>query len=449
MAHRASAVTANRAAVPAETGLPSAPAWLACSIWGIAAIFYLTGFYQRVSPAVMTTELMRDFHIGAKELGNLSGFYFYFYVVMQIPVGVLIDSWGARKLLVSGSFAAAAGTFLVGATTSFALACTGRAVIGIATAVAWLVVLRLATQWFRPERFAMLTGLGLCFGNLGALVAQVPLRLLIQSFGWRMVVMSSAAVIFAVGMLAWLLVRNDPAERGFRSYAPPELTAQRHEQFTTLLKGFKRIFGYRNTWLIFVAQGGLVGPIMTFTGLWGAPFLRARFGLPPTTAAAVCSVMIICWAVASPLCGHLSDRIGRRKPIYVGGAVLAAAGWLSMFYFKSLGLPGFIATAAVTSLATGAVIIGFAQGKESVPVKYSGAITGLINSGNMIGPMLLQPGIGWILDQKWSGQMADGLRVYGLDAFEAGFLLSVAWSLLTVLLLSLTTETRCQQAVYN
>ncbi|PWU05094.1 MAG: MFS transporter [Terriglobia bacterium] len=397
----------------------------------------------------MTTELMRDFHIGAKELGNLSGFYFYFYVVMQIPVGVLIDSWGARKLLVTGSFAAAAGTFLVGATTSFALACTGRAVIGISTAVAWLVVLRLATQWFRPERFAMLTGLGLCFGNLGALVAQVPLRLLIENFGWRTVMMASAGVILAVALLAWLLVRNDPAERGFRSYAPAELQAQKHEQFLTLLKGFKRIFGYRNTWLIFFAQGGLVGPIMTFTGLWGAPFLRARFGLPATTAAAVCSVMIICWAVASPICGHLSDRIGRRKPIYVGGAVTAAAGWLAMFYAGGLGLPAFIAIAALTSLATGAVIIGFALGKESVPVKFSGAITGLINSGNMIGPMLLQPGIGWILDQKWSGQMLNGLRVYGLDAFETGFLLSIGWSLVTVLLLSLTTETRCQQGVYN
>ena len=423
-----------------------APRWLSWSIWGIAALFYLTGFYQRVSPAVMTTELMRDFHIGAKDLGNLSGFYFYFYVVMQIPVGVLIDSCGARRLLVSGSLAAAAGTFLVGATTSFALACTGRAVIGIATAVAWLVVLRLATHWFPSERFAMLTGLGLCFGNLGALVAQVPLRLLIEDFGWRTVVMASASVILVVGFLAWALVKNDPADRGFRSYAPPELQAQKHERIASLAAGVRRIFAYRNTWLIFLAQGGLVGPIMTFTGLWGSPFLKARFGLPTTTAAAVCSVMIICWALASPICGHLSDRVGRRKPIYLGGAVVSAIGWLVMYYLNGLTLPAFIAVAAIVSLATGAVIIGFAHGKESVPLRYSGAITGLINSGNMIGPMLLQPGIGWVLDQRWGGQLVNGLRVYGVDAFQTGFLLSVAWSILTVLLLAFTRETNCRQS---
>jgi sugar phosphate permease len=393
----------------------------------------------------MTTELMRDFHISAKDLGNLSGFYFYFYVVMQIPVGVFIDSWGARKLLISGSLAAAGGTFLVGATTSFALACTGRAVIGIATAVAWLVVLRLATHWFSSERFAMLTGLGLCFGNLGALFAQVPLRLLIEQFGWRTVVMASASVILVVGLLAWALVKNDPTERGFRSYAPPELQAQKHEHIASLAVGVQRIFAYRNTWLIFFAQGGLVGPIMTFTGLWGAPFLKARFGLPTTTAAAVCSVMIICWALASPICGHLSDKVGRRKPIYVGGAVISAIGWLVMYYFNGLTLSAFIVVAAIVSLATGSVIIGFAHGKESVPIKYSGAITGLINSGNMIGPMLLQPGIGWVLDQRWSGQLVNGLRVYGVDAFQTGFLLSMTWSALTVFLLASTRETNCRQ----
>jgi MFS family permease len=185
---------------------------------------------------------------------------------------------------------------------------------------------------------------------------------------------------------------------------------------------------------------------MTFTGLWGSPFLKARFGLPTTTAAAVCSVMIICWALASPICGHLSDRVGLRKPIYLGGAVVSAIGWLVMYYLNGLTLPAFVAVAAIVSLATGAVIIGFAHGKESVPIKYSGAITGLINSGNMIGPMLLQPGIGWVLDQRWGGQLVNGLRVYGVDAFQSGFLLSVAWSILSVLLLAFTRETNCRQS---
>ena len=426
------------------TTAKSPPAWLAWSVWGIAAAFYLTGFYQRVSPAVMTGELMSAFGIGAKGLGNLAAFYFYFYVAMQIPTGILVDSWGARRLLIAGSISAAAGTLLFGVTSNYALACAGRAVVGGATAVGWLVLLKLATHWFAPRRFAMLSGLGLLFGNLGALGAQVPLRLGIEHFGWRAVVVGSAAAILVVCGLAWAAVRNDPAEMQFASYAPAALQQRDKQTIASVLAGFRRVFRYRNTWLIFFAQGGIVGPILSFTGLWGAPFLKVRYSLPPAEAAGVCSVMIVCWAVASPLSGALSDLIGRRKPIYWLGSVVSAAGWLVMFYAPGLPLTAFVGVAALTSLASGAVVLGFAYAKESVPVQFLGTISGAINIGNMIGPMLLQPGIGRILDQKWSGQVAAGLRVYGVDAFQAAFLLVATWSVAACLLIGLTRETHCK-----
>jgi len=426
----------------AET--PPAISWRSWLIWGIAALFYLTGFYQRVSPAVMTSELMRDFHLGAGSLGSLSAYYFYFYVAMQIPVGVLIDSWGARKLLFWGALSAAAGTFLFGSTSNFAVACAGRAIIGGATAAGWLVLLKLATHWFPARRFAMLSGLGLFFGNLGALVAQVPLRLLIEHFGWRTVVLGSAAILLGVWVLVWACVRNDPSDAGLESHAPVALRGREHRTVRALASGFRKVFGYRNTWLIFFAQGGIVGPILAFTGLWGTPFLKVRFGLPPARAAAVCSVMIVCWAVASPIAGALSDRIGRRKPIYLIGALLSGAGWTTMFYLNGLPLPAFVAVAAVTSLASGAVVLGFAYGKESVPVEFLGTISGTINIGNMIGPMLLQPAIGQMLERNWAGAMASGVRLYDLPAFHAAFLLIVSWAAISCLLISATTETFCK-----
>jgi MFS family permease len=421
------------------------PVWFSSLVWGIAALFYLTGFYQRVSPAVMTEELMRGFHISARELGNLSGFYFYAYVAMQIPTGVLVDSWGARKLLIWGSISAAAGTFLFGSTGSFALACLGRAIVGGSTAVGWVVLLKLATHWFPGRRFAMLSGLGLFFGNVGALVAQVPLRLLINHFGWRGVVVGSAGVILCVGLLAFFFVKDDPSDDGLLTYAPPELQQRGQTKLLGLLAGFTRIFAYRNTWLIVLSQGAMVGAVLSFTGLWGAPFLKARFGLQSTRAASVCSVMIVCWAVASPICGALSDRIGRRKPVHLSGCLLATIGWAAIFYVTALPLAAFIVVAALTSFASGAVVVGFAYTKESVPVRYLGTISGATNIGNMIGPMLLQPGIGWILDKEWSHTMANGVRVYGLPAFQAAFLLVIGWSVLACILLSLTKETFCKQ----
>ena len=104
----------------------------------------------------------------------------------------------------------------------------------------------------------------------------------------------------------------------------------------------------------------------------------------------------------------------------------------------------FVAVAAVTSLASGAVVLGFAYGKESVPVQFLGTISGAINIGNMIGPMLLQPGIGQLLEKNWAGQMTNGARVYDLHAYHAAFLLIAAWSAVSCILISATRETFCK-----
>jgi sugar phosphate permease len=431
----------NKVVVP----LKHAPDWLSWSVWGVAAFFYLAGFYLRVSPAVMTTELMRAFNITAGDLGNLSAVYFYPYVAMQIPTGVLVDSWGARRLLMLGSLFAAAGMFIFASTSNFAMAALGRAIVGAATAVGWVVTLKLATHWFPSRKFAMVSGLGLFMGNMGALVAQVPLRMAVERFGWRGVSLASGAIVLAIAFLASTFVKNDPGDDGYETYAPAELYSTEHRSLWTLLKGLRHVFAYRNTWLIFLAQGGFVGSMIAFTGLWGPPYIRARYGVPATTAAAVCSVMIVCWAIASPLSGYLSDRVQRRKPIYLTGAIVSACGWAVLFLVP-LPLAALVAVAAVTSFACGAVILGFAYAKESVPVHFLGTISGAINVGNMIGPMILQPAIGRVLDRQWSGELAHGLRVYSTAAFQSGFFLIMGWAALSAVLIVFTRETHCRQS---
>lgn len=432
--------------VSSTTTRPYPPTWLAWSVWGTAAVFYLAVFFLRAAPAVMTSELMRDFHIGAASLGNLSAFYFYFYVAMQIPIGTLTGTWGPRKLLVCGALLAASGQFLFGTTDHLAIACAGRAIIGGSTAVGWLVTLRLAAHWFPQNRFGMVSGLGLLFGNLGALFAQVPLRVAVEHFGWRGTAVGSAAAIFGLGLLAWILVRDDPGQRNLQSYAPPELRNQEKATLKGIFHSMRSVFSCRNTWLILIAQGGMVGPIMTFTGLWGPPFLKARFGLDTKAAATICSIMIVFWAAASPVFGAFSDKIGKRKPPYLIGSLVCALGWIAMFYVRELPLAAFTVVAALTSFATGCVIIAFAYGRESVPAQHMGTSTACTNIGNMLGNVLLQPGIGLLLDRNWSGAMVNGSRVYTAAAYQAGFVPIIAWALLSSAAIMLTAETRCRQS---
>ncbi len=434
----------NKAApAGAAAALPRPSLARAWTIWSVASAFYLVAYFIRVSPAVMSQELMRAFHIGAAGLGTLSAAYFYAYVAMQIPVGILVDTWGGRKLLVWGAVATAIGSASFGVSTHFAVAFLARALIGGATAVAWIVSLKLITHWFPSRRFAMMSGLTLMLGNLGALVAQVPLRLLVARFTWRPVTLASGAVILLFALLAFAWVRNDPAELGQASYASEAVRA-RPARAGRILDTFE-MFRYRNTWLILFAQGGLLGPVLAFAGLWGPAYLGARFQLSAIGAAGVDSAMLLAFAIASPLMGYLSDRMNARKPLYLGSAVVAAVCWSAMFLGAGLGLRVFVALAAIASFAASACILGFAFGKESVPERHLGAVSGLMNMGNMFGVMLLQPAIGWMLDRFWSGQMAHGVRVYSAGAFRAGFALAVAWALLSVVLLAFTRDTHCRQ----
>jgi len=420
---------------------PVSLSWL---VWGLGAAFYCFGFYQRVAPAVMTDRLMAEFHIGAAALGHLSAFYFYSYVAMQIPTGLLADRWGPRKMLSAGAAVAGAGTLVFAAAPSLLWADLGRLLIGGSVAVAYVVMLKLASRWFHPRRYAAVSGVALAVGVAGAVSAGVPLRLLIDRFDWRTVMFASALAVLALSVLIWRVVRDDPSEKGYTGYGPSDpaaVTALSGGTGSGLLQVLRR----RNTWLLSLAPGGMVGPVLAFSGLWGVPFLFTHYGLSQEASAAVTSALLVSWAVGGPVIGGLSDRIGRRKPLYLAGAAVSLAGWALLVYGPQLPLTALVVLVVAIGFSSGAMIVGFAFVKESVPPALTGTVSGVCNMGVMMGPMILQPAVGMVLDRRWDGLTAGGVRLYGLDAYRAGFTLMVGWAALSVLLVALTEETFCRQ----
>lgn len=420
------------------------PARLAWLVWGLGACLYLIGFFQRVSPAVITDELMRDFGIGAAGLGQLSALYFYSYVAMQVPTGVLADRWGPRRLLTLGAAMAALGSALFALAPDLGLAGAGRLLVGGSVAVAFVCMLKLASHWFAPRQFALTGGVALFVGIIGAVFAGVPLRLLVDQFGWRPVLLAAALVTAAVAVAIVWIVRDDPAARGYRSHAGEvaEPTAG-----DGVLGGIARVLRYPNTWLLALAPGGVVGAILAFAGLWGVPFLTSQYGMTTADAAALGSAVLIAWAVGGPVFGHLSDRTGRRKPLYAGSTAVLVVAWGVVLLVPALPLPLLVGLLLLAGFASGGMIIGFAWARESVPPGLSGTVAGVVNMGVMMGPMLLQPAIGWLLDVRWAGALAEGVRLYGGEAYRAAFILPVAWLGLALVLLLMARDTRCRQAV--
>jgi len=419
------------------------PPRLAWFMWGLGAVLYLIGFFQRVAPAVITTELMHDFAISATGLGNLSAFYFYSYVFMQVPTGILADRLGPRRLLTAGALVAGVGTLLFGMAPTLLWACIGRLLIGGSVAVAFVGMLKLAANWFAPRQFALATGMALFCGIIGAVSAGAPLRMLVDMAGWRPIIIASSIVTLGASLAIWLKVRDDPAEKGFTSYAPPTGGAAPK---SSIREDLRDIFHYRNTWLLCLIPAGVVGPMLTFSGLWGVPFLVTHYSFTATGAAALNSAMLIAWALGGPLAGGLSDRLGRRKPLYITGALTLTGAWALVILVPALPVPLLIGLLLVAGLASGGMIIGFAFIKESVPARLGGTASGFVNMGTMAGPMILQPAVGMILDLNWQGKLVDGIRIYGFDTFRLGFSLLLAWALVSSVLIFFTKETGCVQS---
>jgi MFS family permease len=417
---------------------------LAWSVWGLGALFYLIGFYQRVAPAVITAELMNEFKISATTLGHLSAFYYYAYVVMQIPTGILSDIWGPRRLLTIGAFVAGIGTLMFSMAPSLLWANLGRLLVGASVGVAYVGMLKLAGNWFPSHFFAMVSGLALMFGIVGAVFAGVPLRLAVDFWGWRPVMLASAITTFAVCAAIWLIVRDEPKDNGYAGHDDMKAAPKKSSRFRVLLS-IGEVFKYPNTGLLPIIPGGIVGCLLTFSGLWGVPFLTTHYDLQATEAAALASALLVAWAIGGPILGGLSDRIGRRKPLYLIGCALTLMGWSFIIYYPNLPVAWMVVLLLVVGFASGSMIIGFAFAKESVPSQLAGTVSGITNMGVMMGPTLLQPAVGWVLDQRWHGDMLAGVRIYNLDAYRAGFSLMIAWAALAFVLLFFTKETHCRQ----
>ena len=417
---------------------PVALAWLT---WGLLASLYFVGFFQRVAPAVMVDELMRDFSIAATLLGNLSAIYFYTYAAMQIPSGLLADAIGPRRVGSWAAVVAAAGIALFALADSLWMASVGRGLVGASVAVAFVACMKLAGHWFPANRFATVTGISLLIGNLGGVLAGVPLSEAVAGLGWRSAMLISAGVTLALAALVWLWVRDDPTERGYASHAHPEALS---ETAMSPRQSLKLVISERDTWLLFFAGGLIAAPVLTFAGLWGVPWLVQVHGLERSHAAAFTTTMLLGFAIGGPLLGALSDRIGRRKLPYLGAALVHAACWVIFLLHEGLPADALYLLFAAIGFSAGGLIVGFAFSREVNHPGAAGTVGGVVNMAVLGFAAIQQSAIGWILDRNWQGVMIEGARVYDAAAYHAAFLWLAISALGAVVFVALTRETHCR-----
>lgn len=411
-----------------------ARALLPWAMWSLGALFYCYGFFQRVAPSVMVEELMRDFAVGAAITGTLSSLYFYTYAGLQIPIGLMLDKYGPRLMLTVAGLLGALGAFAFSASETLMPAYLGRALIGIGAAVSWVGTLKLASAWFPPNRFALLTGLTMALGMAGAVGGQVPLAAAVATFGWRGTMAGAAALAGLLAVAVWLIVRDLP-----RGAAEP--AAQRPEGHG-VLSGLKLAMAEPQTWWTALFGALLAAPMLSFAGLWGVPYIMEAYDLERPAAATATSLMLIGWGIGSPLIGWITDRVARRRPPMLVTAATSLALTLLWLYG---GLPLWLVYGLLflTGVFAGGMILTFATAREHNPGWAAGATLALVNMGVMSTGAIFQPLIGWLLDMQWDGTTVEGARVYSVEAYRWALLVLPACQILSCIGALKVRETYC------
>ena len=197
------------------------PSWRGWFIWSLSALAFGYAFFQRVTPGVMVSDLMRDFAIGGGMLGVLSALYFYPYFLLQVPLGALLDRIGPRLLMSGAVFLAGLGSVLFGTAESLAAAYAGRILIGVGSAVGFLGSMSLAARWFPPRRFAFLTGLAMFLAMMSGMLGQGPLAVFVEAFGWRASQWALGIFGFALALMIFAFVRDAPPETSAKGVGKP------------------------------------------------------------------------------------------------------------------------------------------------------------------------------------------------------------------------------------
>ena len=374
------------------------------AMWALAASTFLYAFLQRVSPSVMVEDLMRGFGVGGTVLGNLSAFYLYAYALLQIPLGVMFDRFGVRRLMAASLVTSGAGSLLFAVAPSVEIAYLGRLLIGGGAACSFVGALTVTALWLPPARFALFAGLVQLLGMVGAIFGQAPLAALVAWLGWRGALAAMALVAAVMALALHLVLREKPRAAGTQ---------------LRLGETMRAVLAVRETWTCAVFGFAMTGPMLAFGGLWAVPYFTTVYGLPRTTAAALTSLIFAGWGVGAPVIGWISDRLGRRRaPMAIcaalSGALLAAVifgpVWPVWFLAVLLVLQGFTAAA---------MVLGFAVVKERHAAGSAAFAMAVVNTFVVGSGALLQPLIGWLLDRGWTGALVDGARVYDGAAYGA------------------------------
>lgn len=410
----------------------------------LVVLGYMLAFFHRMAPAAIATDLQQSFMASGAALGALAAAYFYTYTVMQIPVGVMADTLGIRKIVAIGAALSGIGSLLFGLADTLAVATLGRILVGLGVSSMFISLMKLNSVWFHDRHFGTLGGMSILLGNLGAVLAATPLVWAVSLTSWRNVFVAVGVFSIFLAMLVWLFVRSHPGEAGLPSMRELEGKESHPVHQGHWYDGLRKVLQNRATWPGFWPNLGVGGTLFAFAGLWAIPYLRDVHGMERGAAANHTALLLFSFAIGAMLTGLLSDRLGKRVPVLLGGIGLYVLCWLPLVL--AWHLPEGVSYLLFSCMGVGAsgFTLSWASVKEVNPPALSGMATSVINTGGFLGAAILQPLVGWAMDLGWDGKLLDGARIYSGHNYQVGLGIMLAFALAGLIGAMFIRETNCR-----
>jgi MFS family permease len=393
---------------------------IAAVAWLLTAVYYFYQYVLRSAPAVMTPQLEEAFVVGALGLASIVGLFYYGYSPFSLVAGAAMDRLGPRRLVPAAAAAVGVGAFLF-ASGGREAASVGRFLQGAGGVFALVGAIYIATKHFPASRAATLIGATQMFGMAGGSAGQFVVGPMIaRGLPWRTFWVAMGVIGIAIGVVLFALLPKE------EKATPPA------GWLSTTAGAFGVVFRNPQSILCGLIAGLLFIPTTILDMVWGVRYLQEGHGFDYATAVLRSTTVPLGWIVGCPLLGALSDRIGRRKPVIVGAALVLLACLAWVLYGSTDVFPPYV-IGLVAGLASGAAMLPYTVIKEANPPQFGGTATGVVNFINFTFSALLGPVFGGMLERASRGAQR------GLEHYQSTFA-PMLWGVAIAIVLALVLK---------
>lgn len=385
------------------------------AIFLVFFVAYFLSYFFRSTNAVIADDLTRDLALSPEQLGAMTSLFFATFAAVQLPLGSLLDRYGARWVTPLLMLATVAGALVFAAAQSFATLALGRALIGLGMAGVLMGALKSFAGWFSAGRFATVSSLLVGLGSIGALVAATPLELITGLVGWRGAFVGGAAITVVSAALIVAVTRDPPEAPASATKTATKEDAGSHASGAASPGGYRRIFRSLAFWRIGAASFAATAVLFSYQTLWAGPYLREALELSSLATGNLLSAMAIGATAGYLGIGALADRVGIPRVMVAGGAGMVAAQVALAFATPAWRGAPLVALFVVFGVLGASSVLGFAHARAVFPAVPGRAVTAV----NLLG-------IGGLaLVQALLGVLIGALLAAGLSAaasYRAAFL---------------------------